>query len=97
MIIALLTNSVGELISSNQIIYPNAFEGIDANLLYTYKKGGFEQDVIFLKQPPAPEQFGQLNSSYTRLQLLTEFFKSTHTRSKSHSQYFPKRTPGYNF
>lgn len=72
-IIAELTNSVGELISSNQVLYPNAFSGIDADLLYTYRKSGFEQDVIFRAQPPAPEKFG-LDSANTRLQLLTEFF-----------------------
>ena len=73
VLIAELTNSVGQLISSNQVIYPNAFVGVDADLLYTYKKSGFEQDVIFRHQPPTPEQFG-FNSSNTRLQLLTEFF-----------------------
>jgi hypothetical protein len=73
VIIGVLTNSIGELISSNQIIYPNAFEGIDADLLYTYKKSGFEQDVIFRQKPPAPDQFG-LNSENSGLQLLTEFF-----------------------
>jgi hypothetical protein len=73
VIIGVLTNSVGELVSSNEIVYPNAFEGIQADLLYTYKKSGFEQDVIFRAQPSAPEQFG-LNSAYARLQMLTEFF-----------------------
>lgn len=73
VMIAVLTNSVGELISSNQVLYPNAFVGVDADLLYTYKKSGFEQDVIFRQQPPVPEQFG-LSSSVSRLQLLTEFF-----------------------
>ena len=72
VIIAVLTNSVGELIASNQIIYPNAFEGVDADLLYSYKKSGFEQDVIFRSQPSGPGQFG-LNPAYTRLQMLTEF------------------------
>jgi len=73
VLIAELTNSVGQLISSNQVIYTNAFIGIDADLLYTYRKSGFEQDVIFRAQPLAPEQFG-LDSTNTRLQLLTEFF-----------------------
>ena len=73
VLIAQLTNSVGELISSNQVIYTNAFAGVDADLLYTYRIGGFEQDVIFRGQPPAPEQFG-LDSENARLQMLTEFF-----------------------
>jgi hypothetical protein len=72
VLIAMSTNSIGQLMSSNQILYPNAFEGIDADLVYTYKKGSFEQDLIFREQPPTPEQFG-LNSSKARLQMLTEF------------------------
>ena len=73
VLIGELSNSVGELISSNQVLYPNAFAGLDADLLYTYRKSGFEQDVVFRAQPPAPEQFG-FDSANTKLQLLTEFF-----------------------
>ena len=36
VMIAELTNSVGQLISPNQAIYTNAFTGLDADLLYTY-------------------------------------------------------------
>lgn len=72
VLIAESTNAVGQLISSNQVIYTNAFAGVDADLLYTYTKAGFEQDVIFREQPPTPEQFG-LDSANTRLQMLTEF------------------------
>jgi hypothetical protein len=71
--IAILTNSVGQLLSSNQVIYPNAFEGLNADLLYTYTKAGFEQDVILREQPPSPTANG-LNPATTRLQVLTEFF-----------------------
>ena len=75
VLIAELTNSVGQLVSSNQVIYTNAFVGVSADLLYTYRKGGFEQDVIFREQPLTPEQCG-LNSANSRLQLLTEFFNT---------------------
>ena len=73
VLIGELTNSIGQLIASNQVVYTNAFTGVDADLLYTYRKGGFEQDVIFREQPPEPEQFG-LSSASARLQMLTEFF-----------------------
>jgi hypothetical protein len=79
VLIGELTNSVGQLIASNQVIYPNAFVGLNADLLYTYRKGGFEQDVVFRQQPPAPEEFG-LSSASTRLQLLTEFFNAPSPR-----------------
>jgi hypothetical protein len=73
VMIAELTNSIGELVGSNQVIYPDAFTGFKADLLYTYTKDGFEQDIILREQPPAPESFN-LASQNTRLQLLTEFF-----------------------
>jgi len=73
VLIAVLTNSPGYLVGSNQVIYPNAFTGIQADLRYTYTKVGFEQDIILQAQPPAPESFG-LNPQTARLQVLTEFF-----------------------
>ena len=74
VLIAELTNSTGEILpSGNQLIYPNAFTGIAADLLYTYTKAGFEQDIILREQPPDPATFG-LNPQTTRLQVLTEFF-----------------------
>jgi hypothetical protein len=84
VLIAELTNSVGELINSNQIIYANAFVGIDADLLYTYRKGGFEQDVVFREQPPTPEEFG-MNSTNSRLQMLTEFLNPPSPMQKATS------------
>jgi RHS repeat-associated protein len=73
VLIAALTNSVGELISSNQVLYPDAFVGVKADLLYTYTIGGFEQDIIIQEQPPTPEDFN-LNSANCWLQMMTEFF-----------------------
>jgi hypothetical protein len=71
--IAVLTNSIGQLVGSNQVIYPDAFTGFKADLVYTYTKAGFEQDVILRAQPPTPESLG-LNPATARLQVLTEFF-----------------------
>jgi len=44
VLIAALTNSTGYLISSNQILYPNAFAGLAGDLRYTYTKSGFENE-----------------------------------------------------
>jgi len=81
--LAVLTNSIGCLISSNQIVYPNAFAGLQADLLYTYTRSGFEQNLIVRQQPPPPEDYqtdprtdARMNSQNTRLQLITEFFTS---------------------
>lgn len=75
VLIAELTNSVGQLISSNQIIYTNAFTDFAADLVMTYRKSGFEADLVIRSQPPFPEVFG-LSSKHCRMELLTEFFDS---------------------
>jgi hypothetical protein len=74
VLIAELTNSVGQrLPSGNQVIYTNCFTDFQADLLCTYRKAGFEADLIFREQPPGPKQYG-LDPGSSRLQLLTEFF-----------------------
>ncbi len=83
VLIAILTNSVGELVSSNQVVYRNAFEGADASIRYTYRKAGFEQDVIVQGQLPDPAALG-LDPARTRLGMLTVFFDTNN----------PVATPG---
>jgi hypothetical protein len=58
VLIAEIKNSVGQLVSSNQVIYTNAFTDFDADLLCTYRRSGFECDLVFRSQPPVPEAFG---------------------------------------
>jgi hypothetical protein len=73
VLIAELTNSTGQVMDNNQVMYANAFTDFKADVLYTYTKAGFEQDIILREQPPSPASFG-LNPDTTRLQVLTEFF-----------------------
>jgi hypothetical protein len=73
VLIAELTNSTGQVVGNNQVIYANAFTDFKADIRYTYTKAGFEQDIILREQPPSPASFG-LNPDTTRLQVLTEFF-----------------------
>lgn len=70
--IAQIQDSTGEFVSANQVLYPNAFNGVKADVRYTYKKASFEQDVILREQPPAPESFG-LNPDTTAIEVVTEF------------------------
>ena len=72
-VIGELKGSTGELAASNQVIYPDAFDGIKADIRYTYTKGGFEQDIILRQQPPSPESLG-LDPATTRIEVMTEFF-----------------------
>ena len=72
-LIAILTNSVGGLVGSNEVVYPDAFEGASASLHYKYTKSGFEQDIVIQVNLPDPAALG-LNPARTRLGVLTAFF-----------------------
>jgi len=73
--IATLKHAQGYLTSSNQVTYRDAFEGIKADLVATYRRSGFECDLVFRQQPPTPEQYG-LDSDSSTLQMITEFFNT---------------------
>ena len=72
VIIARLQDAEGELVADNQVLYPNAFEGVKADVRYNYRLEGNEQDVILREQPPTPEAYG-MNSATTELEVITEF------------------------
>jgi len=76
VMIAQLTNSTGQLLpSGNQVIYTNCFTDFAADLVCTYRKSGFECDLVFREAPPQPQVFG-MTFDATRLELLTEFFNT---------------------
>ena len=70
--LAILKSSVGELVASNQVLYADAFDGIQADVLFTYTKAGLEQDIVLHQQPVLPESIG-FNSQTVRLEMFTEF------------------------
>ena len=72
VLIAQLKDSQGQLISANQVMYSDAFEGVHADVQYSYSRSGFEQDVILRDQLPTPESYG-LDSATTELEVCTEF------------------------
>ena len=69
---AQIQDAYGELIGANQVLYRNAFSGVQADIRYTYKKASFEQDILIRAQLPTPESYG-LKSETTELEVLTEF------------------------
>lgn len=73
--IAQLQHSVGRLTSSNQVTYFDAFTDFKADLVATYRRSGFECDLVFRQQPPTPDQYG-LNNANSTLQMVTEFFNT---------------------
>jgi len=77
VLLAQLKDCQAEIVSSNKVIYADAFEGsgIEAAIVYTTTSGRFHQDVIFTKQlPVTPADFGM--SSRTRLEVFTEIVQS---------------------
>src|SRR5437773_8791419 len=68
-----LKDSVGQVVGRNQVVYPDAFESIKADVRYTVTPCFFEQDVILREQLPDPEAMG-LNPKTARLEIWTEFF-----------------------
>ncbi len=72
VMVAQIKDSYGALLAHNQVIYRDAFDGVKADVQYTYIKSGMEQDVILREQPPTPESCG-LNSATTKLEVFTEF------------------------
>lgn len=71
--IATIKDSQGELYPPNVVVYSDAFDGLKADLRYTYRLGSFEQDVIVKERLDIPEGFAP---DTTRLEVWTEFLES---------------------
>jgi hypothetical protein len=69
-LIAETKDSIGLLVANNEVVYQDAFDGIAADVRYTYRKSGIEQDVIIRQGFTLPAQF---NAETTRLEVWTEF------------------------
>jgi hypothetical protein len=72
VLFAELQDSTGQLVTNNQVVYPNAFTDCDADVRYSYTLAGFEQDVVVQQRLPDPSTYG-LNPDTTWLQVWTEF------------------------
>ena len=74
VLFAELQNSTGLLVTSNQVVYPNAFTGASADVRYANTIGSFSQDIIIRAQLPSPAGYGlSPTSSNIWLQVWTEF------------------------
>ena len=72
VMIASLKDCTGAVAPPNQVIYQDAFEGVLADVRYTYTMAGFEQDIILLTPPPPPEEYA-MSSDSVRIEVWTEF------------------------
>jgi hypothetical protein len=80
LIIAEIQPCQGEIVAPNQVLYPAAFSNnVSASIRYTYRKCGWEQDIV-INDPgtlPTPESLGLDSSSPTlTLQVTTEFLEA---------------------
>src|SRR2546429_3673398 len=73
VLIAEVTNCIGELVAPNVVLYPNAFDTLKGAIRYTYTRDGFDQDVILYENPGSPADYG-LNPATTLLEMNSEFF-----------------------
>jgi len=74
LIIGAITNSTGVLVSSNRLVFENAFCGISADLVYSIEKGSFEQDAVIRNRlDPADYGFPRETS---RIQVFTEVYEA---------------------
>jgi hypothetical protein len=71
-LLAEIKDSIGELHPPNQIFYRDAFDGILADLRYSYRKGGFVQDVVIRERVSLPAGYGP----DSRLEVWTEFLEA---------------------
>lgn len=74
VLLASLKDSDGELLSSHQVIYRDAFDDVDADVIYTYTAYSIEQNIILREQLPSPTQLG-LDPENTYLSVMTEFIQ----------------------
>jgi len=72
ILFASLQDSTATLLSTNVVLYANAFNNITADVKYTITRSRFESDLI-IRDFVAPASMG-LNPATTRLRLTTAFF-----------------------
>ena len=70
VLLDVVTNAVGWLVASNEIVFSNCFTHIKASIRLRNTRAGLESDLILHESPPEPSVFGL--SSSARLEMLTE-------------------------
>src|SRR6266540_4129257 len=80
ILIAVLTDSIGELVAPNRILYRGALRGngVVADLRYTVTQQGLEQDAIIRTWPAgaSPVDWGLPPNGVYRLEVLSEFIEA---------------------
>lgn len=75
-LLAEVKDAIGWLVSSNEIVFSNCFDGLRASIRYRSTLDGLEQDLILHERPAlTPAEIGF--SGRTRLELFTEWVGKT--------------------
>ena len=72
LIIAEVTDCSGVLVSSNKVVYENAFRGISADVSYTVDRFMLEQDIV-IRERLDPADYG-FDPATARIRVFTELY-----------------------
>lgn len=81
-LIAELRDSTAEVHAPNLVLYRNAFDDLDADLLYVNRLSSLEQYVVLHEPPPPPGDFN-MDPATTRLEVISEFLDAPQPRKAS--------------
>jgi len=70
VLLAELTSSVGWLVSTNEVVYSNCFDGLRASIRIRNSRSGMSQELLLHERPDPPSAWGL--SASARLELFTE-------------------------
>jgi hypothetical protein len=72
LLISELTDCSGVLLSSNKVVFENAFTGVSGDIIFTAHRWMFEQDVV-LRQQVNPADYG-FDPATTHIRIFTELY-----------------------
>lgn len=79
VLIAELRDTRAEVHPRNLVLYRNAFDDLDADLLYVNRRASLEQYVVLHEPPPPPEDY-RMDPQTTRLEVISEFLDAPKPR-----------------
>jgi PAS domain-containing protein len=74
VLLAEVKDCPGELAEPNVVLFPSAFDTVPAAIVFKNTKSGFDQSVVMLANPGAPQEWGFAEEEDVRLEVWTEWF-----------------------
>ena len=76
------SSAPGELLLPSQIVYRNAFDGLEADVVLVWRHNSFSQDVVLRQQPQLP---AGMSADTTRLEVVSEMIEAPQPTIRSQS------------